>query len=373
MSRLRAMVVLGTSERGGAERQALILAEHLAQDHGLAVTVAAPGRDGAVVEQCAATGLPFHPLPLFESRRPAVCLARMLCAALSLRRMRPDLLLPYTWTANVLCGLFRPVTGARWTLWNQRDEGLGRLVPSLERRAAAGCTAFATNSPGGAAFLGDALGITAGRIQLTHNALAPLDAGATRGDWRKCLGLADGQSAAIMVANLQRHKDQATLLAAWALLPMPRPVLVLAGRLDDTAESLRAQAVRLGIADDVRWPGAVDDLGGLIGACDLGLFSSSSEGCPNGLLEAMAAGLPCIASDISGVRFASGDDGVLLVPARDASAFAAAVQRVLSDTTIARRLAERARLACSAFSPQLALAEACAAVSAATHGQWRPA
>jgi glycosyltransferase involved in cell wall biosynthesis len=370
---IRAIVVLGTTGMGGAERQALWLAGHLAADPTLRVTVAAPGLHGAVIDRCAALGLPYHPLPLFESRRPTVCLARMLHAALALRRLRPDLLLPFTWPANVMCGLFRRAAGARWTLWNQRDAGLGRLVPGLERRATAGCSGFAANGPDGLSFLAGALGVPAAEIHLLRNALDLPTPLATRASWRTRLGLDDDRSAAVMVANLQRHKDHATLLEGWALLPRPRPVLVLAGRPDDTAASLRAQAVRLGIEEDLRWPGAVEDVAGLLGACDFGVFSSPSEGCPNGLIEMLAAGLPCVASDIAGVRFAAGGGGALLVPAGDPTAFAGAVRRLLADGRLRADLAAGARAAAAAFAPQPALVAACATLRAATRGQWQPA
>lgn len=368
---VRTLILLGTSGLGGAERQAVLLARHLAGDPRMRVTVAAPGH-GVVPDLCAAAGLPFLAVPAFESRRMAVCLARMLGAALRLRRARPDLLLPFTWPANILCGIFRRTTGASWALWNQRDAGIGRLVPGLERRAIAGCTGYAANSPPGVDFLTGTLGLDPQRVDLVPNVLALPPARLDRAGWRARLEIAGQRPAAVMLANLQRHKDHATLLRSWALLPPPRPLLILAGRPDDTASALRTLAAELGVADDVRWPGAVDDVAGLLSACDLGLFSSPSEGCPNGLIEAMGAGLPCVASDIPGIRFAA-PHGCLLVPAGDPAAFAAAIGRLLVDLPLRETLRLQARSAAERFSPESALAAAARAVSRATHGQWQPA
>jgi glycosyltransferase involved in cell wall biosynthesis len=81
----------------------------------------------------------------------------------------------------------------------------------------------------------------------------------------------------------------------------------------------------------------VDDVAGLLGACDMGVLSSRSEGLPNALLESMAAGLPVVATDIAGVREALGIDEdredrdapgeACLAPVGDSAAMA---QRILA-------------------------------------------
>ena len=64
----------------------------------------------------------------------------------------------------------------------------------------------------------------------------------------------------------------------------------------------------LKIVSSVRLVGEVPDLANLLGALDLGVFSSRFEGCPNGVLECMAAGLPVVATDIPGIIEAVGSD-----------------------------------------------------------------
>jgi glycosyltransferase involved in cell wall biosynthesis len=81
---------------------------------------------------------------------------------------------------------------------------------------------------------------------------------------------------------------------------------------------------------------------------------SHSEGSPNVLLEAMAAGLPVVATRVGGVpEIVAHEESALLVDARDPQAFAAAVGRVLTDGELARALAARAgALAATRFSPE---------------------
>ncbi len=85
--------------------------------------------------------------------------------------------------------------------------------------------------------------------------------------------------------------------------------------------------------------GDVDDVAGLLGASDVGVLSSPLEGCPNAVLETMAAGLPMVGCDAPGVREALGDERrPFLVAAEDPDAFGAALARLCSDTALRDRL-----------------------------------
>jgi glycosyltransferase involved in cell wall biosynthesis len=119
-----------------------------------------------------------------------------------------------------------------------------------------------------------------------------------------------------MVANFNPYKDHDTLLRAWRTVVEStrkrgvNAMLVLAGQEEGIQiSSLRSLASELGIADNIRFLGHVVDISGLLSAVDIGVFSSSYEGCPNGVLEGMAAGLPVVATDIDGIREAVGPGG----------------------------------------------------------------
>lgn len=89
----------------------------------------------------------------------------------------------------------------------------------------------------------------------------------------------------------------------------------------------------------VRMLGMRDDVPSLLGSADAFLFPSRTEGFPNALLEAMVAGLPCLASDISGCRalIADGDTGRLL-PVDDRRAWRDAMIELRNDAALRRRL-----------------------------------
>jgi len=119
-------------------------------------------------------------------------------------------------------------------------------------------------------------------------------------------------------------------------------VLCLAGRFAGEADALRQLAAELGIAEQVRFLGHVDDVAGLLAAADLYLHSSRSEGCPNAVLEAMASGVAVVASDIPGTRALLGDVAAgCLVPAGDAGTLAERVLVLLDQPDTRRELGTR--------------------------------
>jgi hypothetical protein len=104
------------------------------------------------------------------------------------------------------------------------------------------------------------------------------------------------------VGRLHRDKDQATLLRAFAKarpLLGPNTLLVIAGK-GPLEKQLRDQAQKLGIDDDVRFVGQVPDARRLFAAFDLFVLSSDHEPFGMVLLEAMAAGVPVMATNCGG-------------------------------------------------------------------------
>jgi glycosyltransferase involved in cell wall biosynthesis len=120
--------------------------------------------------------------------------------------------------------------------------------------------------------------------------------------------------------------------------------LVLAGRPEGRRGRLEALARELQIEDSVRFVGDVDDVAGLLGASDVGVLNSPAEGCPNALLESMAAGLPVVGSDVPGIReVLGGAEESMLVPAGDAEALGGVLARFSLDGDLRARVGARNR------------------------------
>jgi glycosyltransferase involved in cell wall biosynthesis len=122
--------------------------------------------------------------------------------------------------------------------------------------------------------------------------------------------------------------------------PPATAILIGDGNERGQLESLASQ---LGVAPRVRFVGGIEGAARLLPALDAFVLSSRSEGTPIVLFEAMAAGVPIVASRVGGVPDVVGDDEAVLVPPDDAAACAAGLRRILEDPAGAAAMAERAR------------------------------
>lgn len=155
------------------------------------------------------------------------------------------------------------------------------------------------------------------------------------------------------VGRLSAQKNHALLIRAFSRLPDAGELLVIYGEGELRSE-LEALIERLGLSGRVLLPGQCDDIPAALGGAKFFVLSSDYEGMPNALLEAMALGLPCIATDCpcggpaSVIR--NGENG-LLVPVGDEQALSEAMAALLSDGELRRCLARNAKQAAEGFRP----------------------
>lgn len=193
-------------------------------------------------------------------------------------------------------------------------------------------------------------GIARRRIELVYNGIDlrryshPRD----RDGMRAALGLADGDFAMVQVARLDALKDHLTAVRTIAEVrkELPAVRLLVVGQGPEEA-AIRAEIAARGLEAHVRLLGLRQDVPDILAAADLFLLTSVSEGIPLTLIEAMAARLAIVSTNVGGVPevVLDGTTG-LLAPARDERALAAAVLRLAGDANERRRMgaegAERA-------------------------------
>lgn len=147
------------------------------------------------------------------------------------------------------------------------------------------------------------------------------------------------------VARFTPEKEHPLLLRAFARVRrrVPAAILVLAGGgSPQTEHALRELVVTLGLGDSVRFLGPVDDVVGTYAALDVHVLSSSSEGLPNAMGEAMACGLACVGTDVGAVAELIGDTG-RVVPPGDEGALGDAISELLEDRPMRTALGQAAR------------------------------
>lgn len=163
---------------------------------------------------------------------------------------------------------------------------------------------------------------------------------------RTSLNLSQGSYVIVGVGSLTAKKDFTSLLKALARCKRDSFYALLLIGDGPLAPQLKAQAEALGIASHVRFVGCIppSEVRGYLGAADLFVLPSVTEGMSNALLEAMAAGLPCVVSDTPGNRVLVDDKETgILFGVGDVNAIADAIEVVSHDRQLSEALGEKAK------------------------------
>ncbi len=158
-------------------------------------------------------------------------------------------------------------------------------------------------------------------------------------------GLAPGEGEIVIgtVAGLRAVKNLPRLVRAFAAMSEKIARLVIVGEGPES-ERIAAEARRLGVAARLHMPGFLADPAGWIGAFDIFALSSDSEQFPISMIEAMAAGLPVVATNVGDIEAMLPPDNRPLVVAReDEAGFAAALDSLAARPDL-RRAIGRANL-----------------------------
>jgi glycosyltransferase involved in cell wall biosynthesis len=177
--------------------------------------------------------------------------------------------------------------------------------------------------------------------------LAPLAAigPAARAAARRQLDIPESALVVTTVGRLTAIKNHELLLDAAREIASasPRAIFLIAGD-GELRAPLEARARTLGISERVRWLGWRRDLPTIYGATDVFALTSRNEGTPVALIEAMAAGVPGVSTNVGGVADVISDESTGILVAPDAPAeLAGAVTRLLADDHARREMGARAR------------------------------
>ncbi|MCP4106418.1 MAG: glycosyltransferase, partial [Desulfobacteraceae bacterium] len=187
----RVIFITHSLELGGAERQALNLAQYLLHKEKAEVHFWAFRDSGEAAKLCDVHGIPWRIVPLNVYTGDKRQLKNAVKLWWVLWRTRPDIILSYDTPPNMLCGLIWRATGARLCIWNERNAYAFRLSSRLDRWASRLTPWFISNSHHGANTLIHVLGVRPERIQVIYNGIVPGKAESSRAAWRKQLGIND--------------------------------------------------------------------------------------------------------------------------------------------------------------------------------------
>jgi glycosyltransferase involved in cell wall biosynthesis len=201
-------------------------------------------------------------------------------------------------------------------------------------------------------------GVRAERISVCHNSvkaprrISPAEQRALREQFQ----ISDDERVIVSVGRLSREKGHEDLVQAIASVREMDPTLkfkvLLVGDGPEHAQ-LESTAGDLRLNEEIVFVGHVSDVAPFYSIADVLALPSHSEGSPNVLLEAMAAGIPVVATAVGGVpEIAVSGENALLVPARQPHEFAEALLQILSERDLAEKLAANATIRAREFSPE---------------------
>jgi len=342
-ARVPVLEVVVSTHTGGGPQHVYALATAL-RTRGFAPMVAGP-RDGPIASRFEAAGVEMIEVPTDRVRPVAVWRLARLIAARGIRLVHSHGKGAgvYARLAARLCRV--PAIHTLHGIHFERYSPLGRAAYlALERRLAVWTYAVVNVSRAQEAE-GLALGLfTPAQSRVIPNGvdIAALAARALdRAGARARLGLSPASIIVGCVARFDAVKGHALLLAALARIRHPSLHLVLVG--GGAAEGgLRGRAAAADLSDRVRFAGEIPDAARLLPAFDIYASASSKEGLPLAVLEAMALGLPVVATDIAGHRELLGEGNPGLVTPT-AEALAQGLQALAGGADRRRALGEENR------------------------------
>jgi len=305
--------IIGSLEVGGAERHlSQILPALKSLGFSIRVHVLSdkaplkPIFDNAGIKVYLGPNLDWLPLALCKPTRLVISLTRLILSFLKNRNAIRHVFLPEAYLLTAVAARLTffsdPLVMSRRSLndYQRRRPILGRLEPLIHR--------FTTAALGNSKAVVQQLyeeGFTPSNTSIIYNGidLWPFQNLPTKQELRNNLSINQDALVFIIVANLIPYKGHLDLLNALGKIHSQLPKswkLLCVGNDNGILSQLKEHSQRLGIHNHVEFLGKRLDTPQLLGAADIGILCSHEEGFSNAILEAMAAGLPMVVTDVGG-------------------------------------------------------------------------
>jgi glycosyltransferase involved in cell wall biosynthesis len=338
----RILQIIPTFDRAGAEKQLCLLAKELPRDE-FEVSVCALTRGGPLAAELTEAGVPWTVIGKRWKLDPQAFWRLKRHVA----RLQPDLVHTWMFAANTYgyaaakaCGIQNLVIAQRCV-----DPWKSRFQLQVDRSLARRARCVVVNSEGVREFY-VAHGTPAERVRMIPNAVAiPPPATTTRRQLLAELELPEGSRLVGLVGRLWPQKRVKDAIWTADLLKVIRDDVHLLVIGDGPQRNLlRRFRDQCRIRDKVHFLGERNDVPRLMAHFDLLWSTSGYEGQSNVILEAMAAGVPVVATDIPGTRelISSGESGYL-VRVGDCATLTKHSDRILDDPKLAADLSAAAR------------------------------
>ncbi len=324
---MRIIYVLTSLGVGGAERQVIGLAERMAARGHRVLLVVLKGQAGEEWP----SGI--EKIYLKIRKNPVDIFGGVLRARRTLDEYKPEVVHSHTFPANMFARVLKIISKPFLlvgTIHNVYEGGWWRMLAyrwtdGLSERTTAVSEAAAERFVRLKAVPQSKVMVLTNGIEVEEFDPEKIE----RGGLRRELGTEE-EFVWLAVGRVTAAKDYENLLRGFALVKAKRNEarLWIAGEESEEGERLRGLAAEIGVSEAVSWLGLRRDVAALMRNADGFVLSSAWEGMPLVIGEAMACGLPLVATDVGGVREIAGECGVI-VPAKNAEKLARGMSAVM--------------------------------------------
>ncbi len=330
---------------GGVERLILHLADGLRARSSEYENIIVPmGFEGKLGEYARQAGYRTRFLPM-KSRLDFTAFSRMKRILLD---EQPDLVCTWCVRSDVIAGTQAAKRGIPWVASVANPKGeytnplMGAFLLNADAWALKKADAVITLSTEGVMLLKNRLGQVA-PIHRIPNGI-PVDMPMPKSN-RAAFNLPEDALVIGSIGRLAPVKGYDLLIEAAVpiIKQFPKAHFIIAGEGPEQS-NLEAQVTRLDLREQFHFCGFIEDIHNLLVCLDIFVLPSRTEGHPLALLEAMAAGIPCVATNVGGIPEIAGDGGgVLLVPGEDVRSLVRIIGDLLSDPEERRSLGRQAQ------------------------------
>jgi glycosyltransferase involved in cell wall biosynthesis len=317
--------------------------------------------DETQVARLGENGVETRRFPLVRHYNPVTAVPAVASVARHLRREDYDIVHTHSTEAGIIGRFAAAAAGVDNVVHtvhgvpfsDDRNAVLNRFVLACERRAAKHTDRIVTNAD---VIAEEYLERGIGRREQYTTIYSGVDLDEFR-DPAPADDLPGGRPRVVMVSRLVDGKGFEVFLDAAAEVCDGNASVCIVGE-GPLRDSLEAEIDECGLGDSVFLVGYREDVPNVLAASDVLVLPSFREGTPRVITEAMASGLPVVATDIAGIpeQVADGESGYL-IPTGDSTALAARLEEILADPDLRERMGEHGAKRAEQFSVETMLAE----------------
>ncbi len=344
--KIKIALIIDNLEVGGAQKQFIELVKNIDRNKFQVIVVALSVHRVDLSNELTDSGIDVRLIDQWGK----ICVPAFVKLFKLLRSERPDIVHTYLFTASLYGRIVAKLIGIPIVILSERSTDnwkkssyvwLDRLLAKVTDRVLVNANTIKES-------LIKREKIPAEKIQIIYNGVNLIKIDAIKNDRsqvRENLRILNGNPVIGIIGRLSKEKDHLTFLnaAKRIISAIPRVNFLIAGD-GHLRKELEDISLSLGLKDRVIFAGNTHNVSEVLQATDILVSASLYEGCSNAILEAMAAGLPIVATKVGGNPEVV-NDGVtgILVSPQDPSALAGAVVSLLNNPELMKSMGEKGR------------------------------